>query len=302
MTLHSDYLEDAKSHISLAAKHIKVDMTGAERFQAVLLVAIGVEKLLKHIIASVNPALILKSQDFDSVVVACHIDKVTATEKTAELEKKASLDVITLKASIQRAALFCDGVKQNSQLIHALADMRDIAAHRCTNEIDEERAKTLLCRDLFPAINEISKFSGLTAQDFFQDQHSRLDRLSSDISSQDNFNAQMIALLEKHRATWEKRAENKMTVANADKITDIYLTRRSDTTECPCPACGNRAVATLEPDFDYDYDPIEGTSSAYVTGVYVTEIHCLYCALRLDQYDQLNFVDADALLAGDEQV
>src|SRR5690606_8933927 len=126
-------------------------------------------------------------------------DRVTAADRTPELEKKASRDVITLKASIQRATLFCDGVKQNSQLIHALADLRDIAAHRYTGEIDAERAKSLLCRDFLPAIRDIARCAELTSQDFFQDQHDRLEHLSLEISARDNFNAKMVELLEKHR-------------------------------------------------------------------------------------------------------
>jgi hypothetical protein len=111
----------------------------------------------------------------------------------------------------------------------------------------------------------------------------------------------MEALLERHRKIWEQRSKNPTTVSHAEKVTTAYLTKRGETTECPCPACGNTAVATLEPDYDTDYDPDEERSFSYITGVYVTDIQCLYCALKLDEYDQLKYVDADSLLEMDHE-
>jgi len=295
------YLKDAKSHISLAALAITKGATNDQRFQAVVLVAVGIEKLLKHIISEVNPALILKSQDFDSVVLHCHREAITATDRVADMEKKASPDVITLKASIQRASLFSKGVKDNAQFIHTLADFRDIALHRSSEELDAVRVDRLLCRDLHNVIRDISADLSLSTQDFLGEHSTRLEALSEELIAHDNFQAGMEVLLERHRKIWEERSKNATTVSHAEKVTNAYLTKRSETTDCPCPACGNLAVATLEPDYDYDYDPDDGTTFGYISGVYVTDIQCLYCSLKLDEYDQLKYVDADALLeAGHE--
>jgi hypothetical protein len=290
------YLNDAKRHISLAAPAIADGATDDQRFQALVLVAVGIEKLLKHLIAKVNPALILKSQDFDSVVLHCHREAITAVDRVSDLEKKASPDVITLKASIQRASIFSKGVKDNAQFIHTLSDFRDIALHRTGEELDVPKIDRLLCRDLYNVIRDISADLSLTSKDFLGEQSDRLEQLSASLIAQDNFQASMEALLERHRKIWEERSKNATTIAHAEKVTTAYLTKRSETTECPCPACGNSAVATLEPDYDYDYDPDEGTTFGYISGVYVTDIQCLYCSLKLDEYDQLKYVDADALL------
>lgn len=295
------YLNDAKSHVGLAAPAIAEGATSDQRFQAVVLVAVGVERLLKHIIAKVNPALILKSQDFDSVVLHCHREAITATDRISDLEKKASPDVITLKASIQRASIFSKGVKDNAQFIHTLADFRDIALHRSCGDLDIPKVDRLLCLDLYNVIRDISADLSLSTQDFLGEHSSRLEKLSEELIAQDNFQASMEALLERHRMIWEARSQNARTVSHADKVTTAYLTKRSETTECPCPACGNSAVVTLEPDYDYDYDPDDGTTLGYISGVYVTDIQCLYCSLRLDEYDQLKYVDADALLEGSHE-
>lgn len=296
MRNNSRYLKDAKSHISLAAPAIAKGATNDQRFQAVVLVAVGIEKLLKHIIAEVNPALILKSQDFDSVVLHCHREAITAMDRIADIEKKASPDVITLKASIQRASIFSKGVKDNAQLIHTLADFRDIALHRSSEELDAVRVDRLLCRDLYSVIRDISVDLSLSAQDFFGENSARLEVLSNELIAHDNFQIGMQALLERHRKIWEGRSKNTTTVSHAEKATSAYLAKLNETTDCPCPACGNLALATLEPDYDYDYDPDDGTTFGVISGVYVTRIQCLYCSLKLDEYDQLKYVDADALL------
>lgn len=292
----SRYLDDAKSHISLAAPAIVKGATSDQRFQAVVLVAIGIEKLLKHIIAEVNPALILKSQDFDSVVLHCHREAITATDRVADIEKKASPDVITLKASIQRASLFSRGVKDNAQFIHTLADFRDIALHRSCEELDAVRVDRLLLRDLYNVIRDISADLSLSAKDFLGEHSTRLEALSEELIAHDNFQAGMEALLARHRKIWDEKSKDARAVSYAEKATIAYLTKRSETTDCPCPACGNLAVATLEPDYDYDYDPDDGTNFGYISGIYVTDLQCLYCSLKIDEYDQLKYVDADALL------
>ncbi|MBB6336003.1 hypothetical protein FHR59_000213 [Xanthomonas arboricola] len=301
MQNNSRYLKDAKSHISLAAPAIVKGATNDQRFQAVVLVAIGIEKLLKNIIAEVNPALILKSQDFDSVVLHCHREAITATDRVVDMEKKASPDVITLKASIQRASLFSKSVKDNAQFIHTLADFRDIALHRSSEELDAVRVDRLLCRDLHNVIRDISADLSLSTRDFLGEHSTRLEALSEELIAHDNFQTSMEALLERHRNIWKERSKNATTVSHAEKVTNAYLTKRSETTDCPCPACGNLAVATLEPDYDYDYDPDDGTTVGYISGIYVISIQCLYCSLKIEEYDQLKYVDADALLeAGHE--
>lgn len=296
MSNNRRYLNDAKSHIRLAAPAIAKGVASDQRFLAVVLVAVGIEKLLKHIIAEVNPALILKSQDFDSVVLHCHREAITATDKISDIEKKASPDVITLKASIQRASLFSRSVKDNAQFIHTLADFRDIALHRSCDELDPVRVDRLLCRDLHDVIRSVSADLFLSTQDFLGEHSARIEALSEEIIAHDNFQAGMEALLERHRKIWQERSKNATTVSHADKVTTAYLAKRSEVIDCPCPACGKLAVATLEPDYDYDHDPDNGTSFGYIAGVYVTEIHCLYCSLKLDEYDQLKYVDADSLL------
>jgi hypothetical protein len=297
MNIAASYLEDAKAQLSLAAALVKDESTSLEQWQAVLLAAIGIEKLLKCVLARTNPALVLKTIDYESTVIACHLEQVTATEKVAELKKKATADVVTMKTAVQRASLFSSAVKDHSQFIHALADMRDIAAHRPWIEVEPTRVRIMLCRDLYLAIADISKSLDLNPATFFQGHAVRLYQLSEQVTAAENLNAQMASLLAQHRAKWEERKGKPNLVEAARKLTFSRMAAEPYVEDCKCPACGNDALAVLEPDIDYDYDEEEGTAYATVIGVSVDRIQCFYCSLLLDKYDQLRYVDADALLA-----
>jgi hypothetical protein len=298
MNIAASYLEDAKAQLSLAGAVAKDESTPPEQWQAVLLAAIGIEKLLKYVLAKTNPALVLKTIDYESTVIACHIDQVTATEKVAELRKKAAADVVTLKTAVQRASLFSTAVRNHSQFIHALADMRDIAAHRPWIEAEPARVRIMVCRDLYAAIADISKSLDLDPAVFFQGHAVRLFQLSEQVTAEENLNAQMASLLAQHKAKWEERKGKPSLVEGAQKITIARLAAEPYVADCKCPACGNDALAVLEPDIDYDYDQEDGTAYATVIGVSVERIQCFYCSLLLDKYDQLRYVNADALLAG----
>lgn len=302
MNLADAYLEDAKAQLSLAAPLIKEQGAPTEQWRAVLFVAIGVEKLLKHILASINPALVLKAMDYESTVVACHSDQVTFPEKLKQLQRKANSEAITIRTAVQRASLFSAGVRNQSQFIHALADLRDIAAHRPWVEADRTLVRRVLCRDLYLAISEILMSSGIDAEEFFRDHVSRLQQLSEKITGEENLNAQMESLLADHRATWETRKSKPDLVELAKKLTCSRLAAEPYAADLACPACGNDAIAILEPDIDYDYNDTDGTAYATVIGVSVDHIRCFYCSLLLDKYDQLRYVDADSLLAAGGKV
>jgi len=50
-------------------------------------------------------------------------------------------------------------------------------------------------------------------------------------------------------------------------------------------------VVRIEPDYDY------ADGETYLSGVYAEQLHCYYCGLNMDNYETLDFVNVDSLLA-----
>lgn len=290
MTIEQRYLADAKSHLALAAKHIKQGMNNDDRFQAVICAAVGVEKLLKYLIAKVNPALILKTMNFNNIVTAFHLERVATANGAAKIKKEADTDVITLFASIEHALYFCDGVKTHKGALHQLRSYRDLLVHRPSDEVEAGKCDVLLCRDLYTAINAISACADETAASLFGEEHARLAALSLETATAINLRQRMVALLEEHRLLWLANSEDPAAVALADQQTD-YALERGGVNRTDCPACGNPAIETFELEFDWDWDEIENQPTQVVVGGYTTGIYCHYCGLSLTGYDEIEYVE-----------
>ncbi|MDI9239870.1 hypothetical protein QLQ15_13240 [Lysobacter sp. LF1] len=293
MVISSDYAHDSIAQLSIAAGYIKANMNNDERTIALVFSAIGIEKLLKFVIAEVNPSFVLKSQDFESTVLACHRDQVAA-ERIGDIESKAKTDVLTMRAAVQRASFFSAAARKHSQVIHALADARDIAVHRPTRELDVAKVDVLLTRDIYRVVEDVSCSTTLSIDQLLGGHRGRLSNLSRQIAERDNVQAKVKALLAESLELWAGRQTRGGVVEGAEAVTQKCLSMMDNAVSCVCPACGNKAIAYVEPDWDFDADD----QVVYATGVSVREIKCFYCSLMLDEYDELQYVRADELIKG----
>lgn len=203
---------------------------------------------------------------------------------------------------MQRALIFSTGVKENSQLLFSLANYRDILAHRPLSELDIAKANRLLAKDGYKLLNDICSERSLSVQEFFGADHDRLRNLSLKIQSDEDFSRAMEDRIKQHNALWLGRASQPEFIKQAQDITQSLLASSGhDFSYVPftCPACAQEAVARIEP--DYDYDPAD--KSSYVTGVFVDNINCYFCGLKLQDYEELNYVDANSIFGdGDDLV
>jgi hypothetical protein len=104
----------------------------------------------------------------------------------------------------------------------------------------------------------------------------------------------MASRIAQHKALWLGRESQPEFIKQANEITQSYLASSGHEFSCvpfTCPACAQDSVAKIEP--DYDYDPAEKTS--YVTGVFVDNINCYFCGLKLQDYEELNYVAANSI-------
>lgn len=288
------FLADAKKLILMSSPNIKEKMHELEVMQATIFFSFGIERLLKYILSKINPVFTLKSGDFKNAAPCLYKHKFLNSDQHGEIASKPDADVVSFRAAMQRALIFSAGVKENSQLLFTLANYRDILAHRPLSELDITKAHRLLVRDGYKLVSEISSEQAIDVADFYGTEQDRIRDLSHKIQSEDNFSREMSVQLEQHKSLWFNRTSQPEFVKQANDITQSLL--RSSNQEFsylpfPCPACGQVSVAKIEPDFDYD--PVD--KSSYITGVFVDSIYCYFCDLKLQDYEELNFVDANSV-------
>ena len=293
-----EYLFDAQRLLGMAGKDISEGMDNTEVIAATTFFSLGVERLLKFILADVNPVFVLSNGDFKNAAPCLYKHRFVNDDQHSVTSSKPDHDVVSFRLALQRALLFSAGVKENSQLLYSLANHRDILAHRPLSELDIPKAKRLLAKDAYKLLNDICSERSIPTNSFFGEDDDRLKTLSDKLQGEEAFAQNMTAKLEHHRALWVERSSTPEFVAQAENQTASLLQRSGqDFSYEPidCPACSQEAVARIEP--DYDYDPAERTS--FVTGVFVDSINCCFCDLKLTDYEELNYVDANSILIGD---
>jgi len=290
----NEFLDDAKRLIAMSVPAIEENASYENVVSAMTFFSFGVERLLKHLLVKVNPIFALKNGDFKHSAPCLYRDRFISTERNEQVAKDPDSDVVSFRVAMQRALLFSHAVQENKQLLYALANYRDILAHRPTSEIDVEKGSHMLSKDAFGLIERICAEISVEINDFFGEHVDRLRKLREKILAHENLKAKMEDLFASHKKLWEQRQNNQDFIEQADDITSSLLHSSGayfSYESFACPACGQESVARIEP--DYDYDPAERTS--YVTGVFVDNITCYFCGLKLEDYDELNFVDANSV-------
>lgn len=290
----SEFLADAKKLILMSCGDIGEQMNELEVIHATTFFSLGIERLLKFVLADINPVFALTSGDFKNAAPCLYKHKFVNGDQHGVTSCKPDTDVVSFRVAMQRALIFSTGVKENSQLLFSLANYRDILAHRPLSELDIVKANRLLAKDGYKLVNDICSERSLSVQEFFGTNHDRLRDLSCKIQSEEDFSREMAIRIEQHRALWLSRKSQPEFIKQATDITESLLASSGhDFSYVPftCPACAQEAVARIEP--DYDYDPAEKTS--YVTGVFVDSINCYFCGLKLQDYEELNYVDANSI-------
>jgi hypothetical protein len=288
----STYEQDARTFFSLFQQHMSDEMSRESTVQALLFYALGLERLLKHSLAKINPLYILEKPHFRDSVRALYHDKLLPDPEG--VEKDADGSVVAFRTTITRALAFSSTAKEHKQTLFQIASWRDIVAHRPLSELDLARVERALKTSGFPIVQGICAEQGLSVLATFGSNPDMLvDALRQ--AAGNKLAERIKVVLESHRILWEHRLTNDEFVAQARVLTDELLDQSTldhvyDT--IPCPACGNDAIVRIEPQYDTD----DG-GGGYVAGFYVDYVSCKFCSLRIDEHDELQELDVDALLS-----
>ncbi|UGA39679.1 hypothetical protein JOS77_09660 [Chromobacterium haemolyticum] len=195
-----EYLSDAQRLIGMAGKGISEGMDDKEVIAATTFFSLGVERLLKFILADVNPVFVLSNGDFKNAAPCLYKHRFVNDDQHSVTSSKPDHEVVSYRVALQRALLFSAGVKENSQLLYSLANHRDILAHRPLSELDIPKAKRLLAKDAFKLLNDICSERSIPTNGFFGADDDRLKTLSDKLQGVEAFAQDMMAQLEHHRA------------------------------------------------------------------------------------------------------
>mgnify|MGYP000476459110 CR=1 FL=1 len=127
--------------------------------QNTLLFAIGVEKVLKAILSSINPVYILESPEFKNSVHICYNSDI---KNKNELHKNVNEDVIAFQASVLRCSVFSNSVSDHKNILLKLKNARDIIVHHNFNKLDIKELETLL--NIFNCCVAASKKGAITCK------------------------------------------------------------------------------------------------------------------------------------------
>jgi len=223
MSLSSDYLTDAQKLIRLSSPHIKDSMTHEESIQGALLFALGVEKLLKYLLAEVNPIFILKIADFKHSAPSLYGNRIISSGKNDEIDTKPNSDVITFRISLSRSKVFSKVANKHSQLLFTIAHWRNVIAHRPTSELNLAKVELMLKKDAFSLVSDFSEELTISVSEFFGSEAKRLSELSQRLTNREKFENEMNQLLANHKAQWQRRSTHTESTSQANDITSSLL-------------------------------------------------------------------------------
>lgn len=296
--MENEYLNDAAVFLNKTASAIKENMADEILIDCILFFALGMERILKGILYNLNPIYVYKTQDFKNTVFLLYKNSLLENyAQNKEISKTPDADVLSFKLSLLRAKSISETTEKHTSLLFSLSNSRDIIAHSTISYLDLEKAKILLLRDFFPLVSSYSKELGLPVNFFIGKNEFELASISSNYQEfiEDKINIK----LEYHKKRWDQlknvpgfleKMKNKIDHA----LQSQSVNRDSYFEVAPCPACDNDSLLTVEIDFDYS----EG--EVHPIGAFVSKLRCLFCKLKLEDYDEIDYLDLNNVLIPEE--
>jgi hypothetical protein len=283
--MQNDYLKDARLFLNDAAKRVVDGIDDGSLPTTVMLAALGVERLLKGILFSVNPLYVYKNQDFKNTVPIVYPDRLVAGTKSREIATEPNRDVYSFRAALARCSAVSKTTAKHTSLLHRLASQRDIVAHCELSQLDRTLCGQLLKRDLFSLLFDYANELGIATAKLMGPKEMALQKLAAE--NQDDVKERVTQKLALHLKKWEQLKNTPHFCESMNSKTTSRLAivaKNSDVvgTTVACPACKHDAIVLLEP----DYEIMDG--EGVLTGVFATELRCFYCKLHISEYDELD--------------
>lgn len=243
-----------------------------------LFLALGVEKIFKHMLQNINPSYIYKDTSFKNCAPIIYKQKMIKLN-SEEISKTPDADTITLRTAVFRLKLFSNTIEKHSNMLLSLSSYRDVIAHCTFDELDLNKLVKINRCEMYFFLSELQDETNLDLKD-----SDRLITLTAnELKNEYELDDRMNTLIEKHKNIINEKIAKKQ--INRDKLPLIAVGGNRVT--YPCPICGNDSVVDFEPEFDYS----DGES--WFVGLYPTQLKCSFCELELNNYDELDYFDIE---------
>ncbi len=268
--------------------------------EAVLLYAMGIEKLLKGILWEINPLLIYEDMSLKNICLTVYNDRLTDWARNRLTPKNQNADqpdnkVHTGNATLAAAANFSKTADKRGPTLRELFRLRGIIAHRAKNEFNFRDTLRFLKKHFYPLVSELAfemKIDDVSM--FFADgAEEKLKNTAAAIVANDKVAEQCEKLKIDHLAVWQARKDDQIALKKAKASMSLDLDCLSIGSKSfdvvACPFCGQDAILLISMVEVPDGDGM--AEERFVIG-----LKCHFCAAAITDPDMVEELQLQMLL------
>ena len=276
------YFRDAPKFGKAAVAHILRQVKNEEVYFGLMLSALTIERILKGILWSVNPAFTLIDSSFKNAAPVLCQDAITkiGSKSRDEIAEKPNGDAISFRIGVLRAGLFSNTVNQHRGTLFKLGHFRDVIAHCDLAAISLDDCRLFLLGSVYPVFAGFAEEGWFKIEEIAGTDAEKLRLISIDyiVNVQDRVEKRLAHHLrifeQKDAKVIQKAKEQSLPKTTSDQWLQSVT----------CPACGQVASVIFEVDFDYE----DGHSVP--VGAFANRLLCPFCDLRIEDHEELEEV------------
>jgi len=279
----NNYLKDTQFFLKKASSIISRDIDEEQVIDATLFFALGIERLLKSILWSINPIYILKDQSFKNTAPILYKEELLTKNLSSnkEFSTNPDSDVLTYRISLLRTKEFSSTTAKYFNTLFAISNYRDIIVHRQLSELNINKLKKVLLEDFICILKDYAIELNIPIIELIGDKIHSLEFLSNEFAG--GVEEKVQKKIEFYRSEWERIKNDPSQQERISSLQRIY-TDKNAYDHAECPACSNVAVFSAEIDYDYS----DGMVNA--VGVFPTELKCPFCGFYVSDSKEMDIL------------
>jgi len=203
----NEYQNDAMQFLRRTSDIVSEKMSSQDVVEAILFLALGMERVLKGVLFKINPAYVYKISEFKNTAPILYPHLMVSKSDGKELANSPDCDVLSFRQSLSRARFFSTASAKHMSLLFSLSNFRDIIAHNLISGLDQSKAQKLPLRDLYPLLSDFQQELNVKPEEIFGSNQRRLVSIS--IEHQDSVNDRLAIKLGFHKRQWERFSTEK---------------------------------------------------------------------------------------------